>query len=107
MLTKIVAFATIVAISNAVKQYVATFSTTNSGVSGTVTVDNGKITIALDLTDLNDTNLPQNFTTCTTGGLAYHIHEKWEPTSNNDLVGETECGGGNTGSHIDQWNGIY
>eukprot|EP01084_Bolivina_argentea_P053090 97464_1 len=105
MFTKILAFAAVVTISNAVKQYVATFSAANSGASGTVTVDNGKIMVDVDLTDIDGALLPGgDLATCTTGGLKYHIHEKWIPTSNNDLIGETDCGGDNTGSHYDPWN---
>ena len=104
-MSKLVAIATIVSLSTAVKQYVATFDPARYGIDGTVTVDNGKVMVDIDLSgDVNFTDLADNFTYCTSAGLSYHIHY-WKLDDELDRTG-SGCGPDNTGGHWDPWQGI-
>lgn len=88
-------------LAKAAKQYVATFAEGNSGVAGTVTVDMGQLVIDLDLsaTILSDEGFAGvSFADCTAGGLSYHIHEKWDLSSSDDIRG-SDCGATNTAGH--------
>merc|ERR1712130_975065 len=87
------------------KQYVATFDKLNSGIGGSVTVNDGQIIVDLDLSD--EPMLPGGFATCLADGLKYHIHAKWTHTDNNDrsdTSSSTTCGSTYTGGHYDPWN---
>merc|ERR1719461_740074 len=83
------------------KQYVATFGAGSNGVTGTVTVNDGQVIVDLDLS--SEPALPTDFATCTTGGLSYHIHEKWTHGDNNDRL-IADCGAAFTGGHWDPLN---
>lgn len=82
--------------------YVATFGGDN-GINGTVTIDNGVVNVDLDLSA--EPALPGGFDTCTSGGLKYHIHLKWDHDSDDDQINATMCGAGYTGGHYDPWQG--
>lgn len=81
-------------------QYVATFGPGNNDITGTVTVDEGKVMVDLDLSAMPD--LPTNFSFCTTGGLSYHIHQLWTYDTSDDAVASA-CGGDYTSGHWDPW----
>merc|ERR1712241_628044 len=81
------------------KQYVATFDTSNTGISGTVTVNDGQVIVDLDLS--SEPALPGGFDTCTSAGLKYHIHGAAGLTKD-EL--STLCGKAYTGGHDDPWN---
>jgi len=61
-------------------------------------VDEGYVTVSLNLSAMPD--LPTGFSSCTNGGMSYHIHELWEHTDDDDSV---DCGSENTGGHWDPW----
>ena len=79
----------------------ATFGSTE--IEGSVTVDDGLISVDIDLTNLNESMLP--VPNCTVGGLKYHIHTKWNYNDTNDRLGSTECNATYTGGHYDPWLG--
>ena len=89
-------------LAKATKQYVATFNTSNTGIAGSVTVDNGQIIIDLDLSndDLRRNGFGGyiNFTECTEYGLSYHIHQLWAYDDFNDRMA-SECGPSYTSGH--------
>ena len=63
------------------------------GVSTSVTFDNGQVTIDLDLSGATSADSSDGFTTCTDGGLSWHIHEFWDHTDVTEgLIGSTNCG---------------
>jgi hypothetical protein len=97
MIGKALTVASVLATTQAQNQYVASFM--DNDISGAVTVDNGMVTVELDLSAMPD--LPGNFSFCTTGGLSYHIHELWE--FNDSRTESTMCGGDYTGGHWDPW----
>merc|ERR1719384_1174382 len=102
MIFSAVAISAIIAVSNAQKQYVATFA--DNGIVGTVTVNDGQVIVDLDLSA--EPALPNGFATCTSGGLKYHIHQKWSyGTSATEQFGAAACGALHTGGHYDPWNG--
>merc|ERR1719384_1080594 len=102
MIFSAVAISAIIAVSNAQKQYVATFA--DNGITGTVTVNDGQVIVDLDLSA--EPALPGDFATCTAGGLKYHIHNSWSyGTSATEQLGAAACGGDYTGGHYDPWNG--
>ena len=87
-------------IAKAAKQYVATFTADNSGIVGTVTVDNGKVVIDLDLDGVKDSKeWPKNFSYCTGSGLSYHIHKVWDYNDTLDRLSATDCGPDYTSGH--------
>ena len=88
-------------LAHATKQYVATFNTDNTGISGSVTVDNGQFIIDLDLSndDLRRNGFGgMNFTECTQDGLSYHIHQLWVYDDLNDRTA-SDCGPSYTSGH--------
>eukprot|EP01084_Bolivina_argentea_P290125 498300_1 len=98
MFSQLLVIAT-VASSILASQQVATFDGTND-ITGTVTVDEGSVTIDLDLSEEPD--LPNGFINCTEGGLKYHIHELWTHSDMTEgLI--SECGASYTGGHYDPW----
>ena len=98
-------------LSNAANTYVATWTGTvtvdlsNEGITGTVTVDNGHVTVDLDLST-QPSSLPDGYSTCTSGGMEYHIHKMWEHDTETGFVGSTFCGSTYTGGHWDPWHGM-
>lgn len=99
MIGKALTVASVLATTQAQYQYVATFGGDND-ITGTVTIDRGSVSVDLDLSAMPD--LPDDFETCTDGGLSYHIHELW---NYNDTITESmACGADVTGGHWDPWN---
>jgi len=80
---------------------VASFSVNNSGISGTVTINDREISINLDLSQVNKSLLPA--TDCFNEGALYHIHTKWTPDNDKDRIGEKDCNSTYTGGHWDPW----
>ena len=103
MLFSATAITAIVAVANSQKQYVATFESANTLISGTVTVNDGQVIVDIDLSEGEDIGLPGGFDTCTSGGLSYHIHETYWDSTNDDQVGSACM---YTGGHYDPWAGI-
>jgi hypothetical protein len=60
----------------------------------------GSHTISLDVTSIQ-ADLTAISSTCISGGLKYHIHQKWTHTDASYKVGSTDCGAGPTGGHYD------
>ena len=87
-------------LSNAANTYVATF---DSDITGTVTVDNGHVIVDLDLSSIS----PIWHSTCTSGGLRYHIHTMWGHPNVTGPIWFTECGSDYTGGHWDPWHGMF
>ena len=87
-----------------VTTYVATFGGSN-GIIGSVTIDNGYVIVDLNMSAEPD--LPINFSYCTSGGMKYHIHMKWNHTNDTDRIGSTQCGADYTGGHWDPWHGMF
>ena len=89
---------------SASKKYIATFG--DNGFTGKVTVDNGQVSVDLDLSSQPDFGISQDFAACTAGGLQWHIH-RWlyNETDTSDKLG-TACGPSHTGGHVDPWHGM-
>jgi len=67
-------------------------------------VDNGHVIVDLDLS-AQPSSLPDGYSTCTSGGMKYHIHKKWWHSSDTGLIGSTNCSSAYTGGHWDPWHG--
>jgi hypothetical protein len=78
----------------------ATFSSVdaNSNIDGSVTIENNKIVIDLDL--FSETGVS---TACIGDGLKYHIHEKWTHSDDEARVGGSLCNSTFTGGHFDPY----
>ena len=90
-------------LSNAVHTYEATWY--DSDIGGSVTVDNGHVIVDLDLS-AQPSDLPDGYSTCTSGGMKYHIHKSWTHSSETGQIGSTLCGSTYTGGHWDPWHGM-
>jgi len=92
----------LIALANAAHHntFIAEFT---GNITGNVTIDNGYVMVDLDLS--SEPDLPDNFSMCTTGGLKYHIHTKWDHEDNSSRIGSTQCGSSYTGGHWDPWHG--
>ena len=104
MVDKLLLFLISITLVLSEKIYVAQFGSNSTGVSGYVEVDNGQVRVELDLSEMPD--LPTNFSYCIKGGLAYHIHAKWDYNDTMDRIG-TECGNPFTSGHYDPWQGLF
>eukprot|EP00486_Rosalina_sp_Unknown_P013070 CAMPEP_0201584980 /NCGR_PEP_ID=MMETSP0190_2-20130828/116986_1 /ASSEMBLY_ACC=CAM_ASM_000263 /TAXON_ID=37353 /ORGANISM="Rosalina sp." /LENGTH=429 /DNA_ID=CAMNT_0048030047 /DNA_START=40 /DNA_END=1329 /DNA_ORIENTATION=- len=93
-------FILIVAISST-KKYIATFG--DNGFSGQVIVDNGMVSVDLDLSSQPDFGLTIDYETCINGGLQWHIHSWLYENDTSEKLGQ-ECGPSRTGGHYDPWN---
>lgn len=96
-------FILIVAISST-KKYIATFG--DNGFSGQVIVDNGMVSVDLDLSSQPDFGLTIDYETCINGGLQWHIHSWLYENDTSEKLGQ-ECGPSRTGGHYDPWNGMF
>jgi len=79
----------------------AQFSKSNSGISGSVVVDNRWITISLDLSG-SWSSLPGG-SSCLTDGLDYYIYDSWTYGDFIDRVGSNACSASYTGGHYDPY----
>jgi hypothetical protein len=80
----------------------ATFSKSNSGVDGYVTVNDGIVSVALDIGSIDYTKLP-GAASCLAEGFTFHLHEKWTYSDSTDRIGASACGSSYTGGHYDPY----
>jgi len=81
---------------------IARFSVDNTGISGSVTINDRIVTVDLDLTHVNYSKF-QSAASCFTNGMKYHIHEKWEYNDFIDRIGSGPCALIYAGNHMDPW----
>ena len=67
----------------------ATFSG-SGGINGTVAVGSGNVAVSLDVSGTPD--VPNGWDVCITGGMSYHIHDKWTHDDLQEKYG-SDCGG--------------
>ena len=100
--TQTITFCILIIAISATNKYIATFG--DNGFEGSVTVDNGMVSVELDLSSQPDFGLSIDYETCINGGLQWHIHKWLYENDTSDKLGQG-CAPSRTGGHWDPWNG--